>query len=64
MTEAFIETTEIVLQFLREQTEARYIAIWDAYGVLAFNLGFTVEDILRAYEAKNAENYERQRTGY
>ena len=41
-----------------------YTEVWMKYGKLAYNLGFTVDDILGAYVAKNEKNYERQRTGY
>ena len=41
-----------------------YTEVWMKYGKLAYNLDFTVDDILGAYVAKNEKNYERQRTGY
>ena len=64
LTAAFIEATSAVLTFLKEQTEEAYAAVWNIYSVIAFNLGFTVVDILDAYVSKNEKNYERQRTGY
>lgn len=64
LTPLFIELTQVVLTFINEQTEASYKALWNNYSVLAYNLGFTVEDILEAYKAKNEKNYERQRSGY
>lgn len=64
LTPAFIVTTATVLAFLNEQTEANYLAVWNSYSILANNLGFSVEDIIMAYKEKNAENYERQRSGY
>lgn len=64
LTPLFIELTQVVLTFINEQTEASYKSLWNSYSVLAYNLGFTVEDILKAYEDKNEKNYERQRSGY
>lgn len=64
LTPWFIHMTSTVLVFLKEQTLETYIDVWNAYSVLAFNLGFTVEDITSAYIAKNEKNYERQRNGY
>lgn len=64
LTQGFIQATAAVLIFIETQTEETYIALWQQYGVLAFNLGFTVEDIIEAYCMKNEKNYERQRSGY
>ncbi|MEK4230280.1 dUTP diphosphatase [Solibacillus sp. FSL H8-0538] len=60
----FLYTTTAVLTFIEQQSEQTYIAMWNAYSVLAFNLDFTEEDIISAYIAKNEKNYERQRSGY
>jgi len=38
--------------------------IWQCYSLLAYNLGFTFEDVVAAYIEKNEENYNRQRSGY
>ncbi|MER1987037.1 MAG: dUTP diphosphatase [Solibacillus sp.] len=64
LTPWFIHMTNTVLVFLKEQTMETYMDVWNAYSVLAFNLGFTVEDITSAYISKNEKNYERQRNGY
>ncbi|ATP41400.1 dUTPase [Solibacillus sp. R5-41] len=64
LTPLFIEMTQVVLTFVKEQTEASYKALWNSYSILAYNLGFTVEDIIKAYKEKNEKNYERQRSGY
>lgn len=64
LTQAFIDATQIVLTFLKEQTEENYKAIWSQYSLIAYNLGFTVDDIIEAYKQKNEKNYERQRNGY
>ncbi|MGE7750812.1 dUTP diphosphatase [Lysinibacillus fusiformis] len=64
LTATFLETQGAILAFIQQPTEDRYLAIWQCYGLLAYNLGFTFEDVVRAYIEKNEENYNRQRTGY
>ncbi|MFJ7697326.1 dUTP diphosphatase [Lysinibacillus fusiformis] len=64
LTATFLETQGAILAFIQQPTEDRYLAIWRCYGLLAYNLGFTFEDVVRAYIEKNQENYNRQRTGY
>ena len=64
LTQIFIDTTQAILTFLKVQTEENYKAVWNYYGMIAYNLGFTVGDIIDAYKLKNEKNYERQRTGY
>lgn len=64
LTATFIETQSAILAFIQQPTEERYLAIWQYYGLLAYNLGFTFEDVVHAYIEKNQENYNRQRTGY
>ena len=64
LTPLFIETTVAVTTFISTPTKEMYTEVWMKYGKLAYNLGFTVDDILGAYVAKNEKNYERQRTGY
>ncbi|GAA3345710.1 dUTP diphosphatase [Deinococcus persicinus] len=64
LTATFLETQGAILAFIQQPTEDRYLAIWQCYGLLAYNLGFTFADVVRAYIEKNEENYNRQRTGY
>jgi dimeric dUTPase (all-alpha-NTP-PPase superfamily) len=64
LTPLFIETTVAATTFIGAPTKEAYHRLWHLYGKLAYNLGFTVEDILDAYLAKNEKNYERQRSGY
>ncbi|KFL44138.1 dUTPase [Lysinibacillus sp. BF-4] len=64
LTELFLRAQADIITFLNSPTENTYTAIWDSYALLAYNLGFTPEDIVRAYIAKNEENYARQRSGY
>lgn len=64
LTPLFIETTAAVTAFVGTPTEKAYHELWHLYSKLAYNLDFTIEDILDAYLAKNEKNYERQRSGY
>lgn len=64
LTETFLNTTQTILTFLQHQTEENYSAIWKHYSIIAYNLNFTIDDVLQAYELKNEKNYERQRNGY
>lgn len=64
LTELFIKTTESIIRFLNELTMDAYQEIWIHYGAIAKSLGFSPEDIIGAYLAKNEENYKRQQEGY
>ncbi|MFJ7730929.1 dUTP diphosphatase [Lysinibacillus sp. NPDC097231] len=64
LTETFLMTQNYILDFISQPTEDRYLAIWQCYGLLAYNLGITFEDVVAAYIEKNEENYNRQRSGY
>ncbi|WP_332649944.1 dUTP diphosphatase [Lysinibacillus sp. 54212] len=64
LTPLFIETTNAVLEFIGAPAEASYSNVWSKYGLLAHNLGFSVDEIIQAYIEKNEKNYERQRSGY
>lgn len=64
LTELFIGTNESILTFLTEPTNVHYEKVWIMYGEIAEKLGFSSEDVLRAYIAKNETNYERQKSGY
>ncbi|MER2088838.1 MAG: dUTP diphosphatase [Sporosarcina sp.] len=64
LTQLFLETTGAIHKFLDEIDMPTYEQIWVYYGAIAKKLGFTNEDIIAAYLAKNEENYNRQKTGY
>ncbi|MBM7664601.1 dimeric dUTPase (all-alpha-NTP-PPase superfamily) [Solibacillus kalamii] len=64
LTETFLNTTQTILTFLQHQTEENYRAMWEQYSIIAYNLDFSIDDVLHAYELKNEKNYERQRNGY
>lgn len=64
LTETFLNATQTILTFLQHQTEENYRAMWEQYSIIAYNLDFSIDDVLHAYELKNEKNYERQRNGY
>ena len=64
LTVLFIATNKSVLTFLAEPTKTHYEKVWILYGAIAEKLGFSSEDVLQAYIAKNETNYERQKNGY
>lgn len=64
LTTLFIATNKSILTFLEEPTKTHYEKVWVMYGKIAEELGFSSEDVLRAYIAKNETNYERQKNGY
>ena len=64
LTDLFLKTTISISTFLNQLTMESYKNIWVHYGAIAGKLGFTNEDIIAAYIAKNEENYNRQKTGY
>lgn len=64
LTQLFLTTTAVIHRFLEELTMESYERVWIYYGAIASKLGFTNEDIIQAYIAKNEENYNRQKTGY
>lgn len=64
ITECFLQTTKKILTFLQQQTEENYKSMWEQYSIIAYNLNFSIDDVLQVYELKNEKNYERQRNGY
>jgi len=64
LTLLFLHTQSSINQFLLEPNNDNYVDVWSWYGAIATNLGFTHEEVMRAYVEKNEKNYERQRNGY
>jgi len=64
LTRCFLKTQKEILSFIHSPEVDKYRMVWQNYSVLAYNLGFSIEDVLSAYKIKNEKNYERQRTGY
>ncbi|HSP22361.1 MAG TPA: dUTP diphosphatase [Planococcus sp. (in: firmicutes)] len=64
LTELFIGTQREILDFLEDYSMSNYQDLWSWYGAIAEALGFSYDDIIEAYLAKNQTNYERQKEGY
>lgn len=64
LTTTFIKTNRAVLEFNQHPNMQSYIGLWDCYGILAEQLGFSTKEIYDAYIEKNEKNYERQKSGY
>lgn len=64
LTELFLGTQEKILKFLDNRSMSAYQEVWSWYGGIAAALGFSYEEVLEAYLAKNEENYRRQKEGY
>lgn len=64
LTELFIGTQKRITDFIEESSFANFEEVWSWYGGIALALGFTYEEIVAAYIAKNQTNYERQNQGY
>lgn len=64
LTQLFLKTSAMIQRFLGDLSMETYKEVWIHYGAIAKKLGFTHEDIMDAYIAKNEENYERQKKGY
>ncbi len=52
------------LEFYTNQSEEKYMNMFKEYLLLAELLGFSEQDIQKAYDKKNEVNYERQEQGY
>ena len=64
LTELFLKTNKSILDFMEEHSMSTYQTVWSCYGAIAEVLGFTYDDVMEAYLAKNQKNYDRQRAGY
>lgn len=64
LNSTFLQTYERILKFQQHSDYSNYKAIWESYAEIARLLGFTTEDVVNAYHAKNEINYTRQQTGY
>ena len=64
LTTVFIEATATISAFIAEPNGQHYQEVWHLYSKLAYNLQFSVKDIMDAYVLKNEKNYERQKAGY
>lgn len=64
LTTLFLKTNSSILEFMEAHSMSTYQAVWSCYGSIAEVLGFTYEDVMQAYIAKNQKNYDRQKEGY
>ncbi|MBE3570713.1 MAG: dUTP diphosphatase [Bacillales bacterium] len=64
LTDQFLAVYEAFHRLKKEKTLPSYEKAWEEYVLLANMLGFSTEDIERAYMEKNEVNYKRQREGY
>ena len=64
LTTVFLKTNQSILEFLEKHSMSTYQRVWSCYGNIADILGFSYEEVLDAYVAKNQKNYDRQKDGY
>ncbi|MCM3611441.1 dUTP diphosphatase [Planococcus sp. MERTA32b] len=64
LTGIFLKTNKSILEFLEKHSMSTYQTVWSCYGTIADILGFSYEEVLEAYVAKNQKNYDRQKDGY
>ncbi|HLS66075.1 MAG TPA: dUTP diphosphatase [Pseudogracilibacillus sp.] len=64
LTESFNAVFNHAVQFYTDRSQQNYKVMFRAYLQLAYLLGFTEDDIFKAYHEKNEVNYERQEQGY
>ncbi|WP_100331804.1 dUTP diphosphatase [Bacillus xiapuensis] len=63
-TAQFLRVYEAITQFMKEKSLATYLMLFNDYFALGRMLGFTAEEVEKAYIAKNEVNYRRQQQGY
>ncbi len=64
LTEQFLMVMESVHMFQKDSTKEMYERLVNGYFTLGEMLGFSTEEVEKAYIAKNEVNYERQKSGY
>lgn len=64
LTGLFLKTNKAIHEFMERASVANYLEIWSCYGAVAQLLGFSYDEVLEAYLAKNQKNYDRQKNGY
>ncbi|MEH7116565.1 dUTP diphosphatase [Neobacillus vireti] len=64
VTEQFLYVYETISSFQKSKAIADYLSLFDSYLTLASLLGFTNNEIEKAYFAKNEVNYQRQQNNY
>ncbi|MCM3725357.1 dUTP diphosphatase [Neobacillus cucumis] len=64
VTEQFLHVYESINHFQKNKAFDDYVELVESYLKLSSLLGFTNEDIEKAYFAKNEVNYQRQQNNY
>jgi dimeric dUTPase (all-alpha-NTP-PPase superfamily) len=64
LSEQFLAIYSRIDEFRKSREKQAYADLFREYMGLAAMLGFTGEDVVKAYLEKNEVNYERQRSGY
>ena len=64
LTHLFLETYACIQRFSETMSFADYNKLFQQYFLLGRSLGFSLEEVQKAYKEKNEVNYERQQTGY
>lgn len=64
LTALFLNTGKAIHEFMDRASVSNYLEIWSCYGAIAQVLGFSYDEVLEAYLAKNQKNYDRQKNGY
>jgi dimeric dUTPase (all-alpha-NTP-PPase superfamily) len=64
LTKQFLLLNKLIIQFGEQQTIDTYQELFAEYLFLGKMLGFSGEEIEKAYKDKNDINYERQKKGY
>ncbi|WP_053364296.1 dUTP diphosphatase [Bacillus sp. FJAT-27251] len=64
LSEQFLVVYSAIDEFRRNLNQQAYSRLFREYMAVARMLGFTGDDVVKAYIEKNEVNYERQRSGY
>lgn len=64
LTDEFIYIISLAIELRKHSTYENYRNLLNRYLSLAYTLGFTEEQIIRAYLSKNLINHKRQEQGY
>ncbi|CDQ18252.1 Dimeric dUTPase, all-alpha-NTP-PPase (MazG) superfamily [Halobacillus karajensis] len=64
VTKAFLRVYQCVETMRENRDKESYVAAFSSYLALGRSLGITEQELIEAYEKKNAINFERQDQGY
>jgi dimeric dUTPase (all-alpha-NTP-PPase superfamily) len=64
LTNRFLTVFSKIDTFNQSQTVQNYKDVFESFLLLGYQLGFSNQDIVQAYERKNVINHERQEQGY